>query len=124
MKLHRQLDTQANLINSYGPEGVVIRGQRYTQGVLVSTDWLHSPWGPPSATALTLEHFHEVLARKPDVLLLGTGRKQFFPLKLMVALREANIPVEVMDTSAACRTYNILLAEDRVVLAALLHPEA
>ncbi|WP_414040023.1 Mth938-like domain-containing protein [Acidithiobacillus sp. M4-SHS-6] len=124
MKLHRQLDAQSKLINGYGPEGIVIQGQHYTQGVLVTPDWLQSPWGPESADALGLEHFTEVLVRKPDVMLLGTGKKQIFLLKLMVALREAGIPVEVMDTSAACRTYNILVAEDRAVLAALLHPEA
>ncbi|MBN2679420.1 MTH938/NDUFAF3 family protein [Acidithiobacillus montserratensis] len=123
MKLHRQLDAQANLINGYGPEGIAVRGQYYTEGLLVTADWLQSPWGPESSAALGLEHFTEVLQRKPDVLLLGTGKKQVFPLKLMVALREAGVPVEVMDTSAACRTYNILMAEDRAVLAALLHPE-
>lgn len=124
MKLHLQQDAQYNLINGYGQDGIVVRGQHYRHGLLVAADWLQSPWGPESAEGLGLEHFIEVLARKPDVMLLGTGKKQHFPLQLMAALRDAGIPVEVMDTSAACRTYNILMAEDRMVLAALMHPEA
>ncbi len=123
MKLHLQQNPQHNLIQAYGPEGIVIHGQTYGESLLVGADWLHSPWGPDTAQRLVLEHFSEALSRQPDVLLLGTGKKQVFPLPLMRALQDAGTPIEVMDTSAACRTYNILVAEDRVVIAALLHPE-
>ena len=64
------------------------------------------------------------MTRRPDIVLLGTGKHQHFPLELLRALRTAGLAVEVMDTSAACRTYNILLAEDRMVIAALLPPVA
>ena len=124
MKLHLQRDGHRNLIHAYGPQGIVIHGKSHAQGLLVGADWLHSPWGPEDASALQISHFAEVLARKPDIVLLGTGKRQHFPLELMRALRIADLAVEVMDTSAACRTYNILLAEDRVVVAALLPPEA
>ncbi|MBU2765325.1 Mth938-like domain-containing protein [Acidithiobacillus ferrivorans] len=124
MKLHLQRDGHRNLIHAYGPQGIVIHGKSHAQGLLVGADWLHSPWGPEDASALQISHFAEVLARKPDIVLLGTGKRQHFPLELMRALRIADLAVEVMDTSAACRTYNILLAEDRVVIAALLPPEA
>jgi uncharacterized protein len=124
MKLHLQHLGHHNVVHAYGPQGIVIHGKRHTQGLLVGADWLHSPWGPEHANALQLSHFAEVLARKPDIVLLGTGKRQHFPLELMRALGAAELVVEVMDTSAACRTYNILLAEDRVVVAALLPPEA
>ncbi|WP_291522050.1 MTH938/NDUFAF3 family protein [Acidithiobacillus sp.] len=124
MKLHLQHLGHHNVVHAYGPQGIVIHGKRHTQGLLVGADWLHSPWGPEHANALQLSHFAEVLARKPDIVLLGTGKCQHFPLELMRALGAAELTVEVMDTSAACRTYNILLAEDRVVVAALLPPEA
>ncbi|AEM47045.1 protein of unknown function DUF498 [Acidithiobacillus ferrivorans SS3] len=124
MKLHLQRDGHRNLIHAYGPQGIVIHGKSHAHGLLVGADWLHSPWGPEDASALQISHFAEVLARKPDIVLLGTGKRQHFPLELMRALRIADLAVEVMDTSAACRTYNILLAEDRVVIAALLPPEA
>lgn len=123
MKLHLQQDMQRNIIHRYGPEGIIVQGQCYSQGLLIGADWLQSPWGPAQASALTLDDLHEALLRKPDVLLLGTGKKQVFPMALIRALRTAEAPVEVMDTSAACRTYNILIAEDRVVVAALFHPE-
>ncbi len=124
MKLHLQHDGHRNVVHAYGPQGIVIHGRSHAQGLLVGADWLHSPWGPEHANGLQLSHFAEVLARKPDIVLLGTGKRQHFPLELMRVLGAAELAVEVMDTSAACRTYNILLAEDRVVVAALLPPEA
>ncbi len=124
MKLHLQRDSHRNIIHAYGSQGILIRGENHAQGVLVSAEWLRSPWGPDRADALGLAHFDEVIAQKPEILLLGTGKRQHFPLELIQALRAAQLAVEVMDTSAACRTYNILLAEDRTVVAALLPPEA
>ena len=122
MKLHLQRDAHRNVIHAYGPQGIVIHGENYGQGLLVGAEWLHSPWGPEHADALELAHFDEVVTRRPDIVLLGTGKHQHFPLELLRALRAAGLAVEVMDTSAACRTYNILLAEDRMVIAALLPP--
>ena len=67
------------------------------------------------------EVYAQTLALKPEVVLLGTGDKLRFPHpSLTRAFAEARIGIEVMDLQAACRTYNILMAEERKVAAALL----
>ena len=70
---------------------------------------------------LTAEHLEAVLGESTQVLILGTGTRQHFPApKVQFALLERGIGLEVMDTGAACRTYNILVSEGRDVVAALL----
>lgn len=78
-------------------------------------------WGVAGFDALTEADFQVFLELKPEILLLGTGPKQRFPHpRLTRALMERRIGVEAMDLQAACRTYNILMAEERRVAAALL----
>jgi uncharacterized protein len=73
------------------------------------------------SAALTAEHLAQLTAFPCDVLLLGTGRRQRFPAPaLLRPLIESGRGYEIMDTAAACRTYNILVAEGRIVLAALI----
>ena len=82
---------------------------------------LDEQWGPNSFAALTETHLADLLTLPCDVLLLGTGNRQRFPSPaLLRPLIEAGRPIEVMDTPAACRTYNILVAEGRAVAAALI----
>ena len=82
---------------------------------------VRSDWSVEDFDALGAEHFDYFLLLKPDVLLLGTGTKQRFPSPhLYRSLTEAGVGVECMDTAAACRTYNILVVEDRKVVAAIL----
>jgi uncharacterized protein len=80
-------------------------------------------WNATDPSELTVASFARVLdeLRPPAFLLLGTGTKQVFPdLAVRRAFEAANIALEVMDTGAACRTYNVLLAEQRPVAAALI----
>ncbi len=79
------------------------------------------PWEAATLADLTAAHFDRVAAFKPEVVIFGSGsRLRFLPPALMRGLFEARIGVETMDTAAACRTYNVLVAEGRNVLAALL----
>ena len=79
------------------------------------------PWAPATFAELKAEHFAPIAAMKPEVVLLGTGGKLRFPHPSITrSLSDACIGVEVMDLQAACRTYNILMAEERKVAAALL----
>lgn len=80
-------------------------------------------WPPISAEALRQEDFAAVIAERDDIqlLLLGTGVKQIFPSQdLRAYFRSAEITLEAMATGAACRTYNVLLAERRPIAAALI----
>ena len=80
-------------------------------------------WAAPAFADLTLGHFAPILQSGPlvQVLLLGCGNAMHLPsLALRNQLKSAGIVIEAMDTGAACRTFNVLMGEDRRVAAALL----
>ena len=78
-------------------------------------------WEPAVPDELRGEHFERILAFEPEIVIFGSGaRLQFVAPTLLRALIDSRIGVETMDTAAACRTYNVLAAEKRKVLAALL----
>ena len=121
MKLHLHTNEQQYQINGVDSDAVIINRQRYEQAVIVSeqalsTDWFNGHWEALDAQSLAV-----ILDFKPEVVLLGTGDKQRFihPRHIHAFLTE-NIAVECMTTAAACRTFNILTAEGRKVVAALL----
>jgi uncharacterized protein len=121
MKLHLHKSDQQYQINGVDAETITINRQKYAQTVIVSdealsTDWFSGPWETLDAQALS-----EILAFNPEVVLLGTGDKQrFIHPKHIQSFLDQNIGVECMTTPAACRTFNILTAESRKVVAALL----
>ena len=124
MKLHRQQDSCQNQIQLYDDAGFVIQGRRHGGGILVTAHSLESPWGPATAAELVAEDFAGIAALAPEVVVVGTGQRQHLLLPALGDLRRLGLALEIMDTGAACRTYNVLLAEDRRVVAALLHPSA
>ena len=120
MKFHLTRPEGRNLITGYGETYVAVNGERLATSVLVLADRL-TPWGVRTPEALTASVFAALAELPVDVLLLGTGARLYFPHpSLTRPLRAAGIGVEVMDTGAACRTYNILLSEGRRVGAALI----
>lgn len=121
MKLHLTQAAGSHLITGYGPHWVAINETRHAHGLIVLPGQLISPWSVDSFDALLPIHFEQIVALQPEVVLLGTGATQrFAPPTLTRPLIEAGIGLECMDTPAACRTYNILMAEGRRVAAALL----
>jgi uncharacterized protein len=121
VKLHASSPAGAvNTFTGYGEGYVLVNGERRQTSVIVLPERTVQ-WRPSGFDALTPEDFAFVLDLKPEIVLLGTGDRQRFPHpRLTQALAEAGIGVEVMDVRAACRTYNILVAEERRVAAALL----
>jgi len=98
----------------------MVNGERHASSLIVTPERL-LPWQPDSFDALAEAHFSPFLELGLEVLLLGTGPRQRFPHpRLLRALTERRLGVEVMDLQAACRTYNILMGEERRVAAALL----
>jgi len=121
MKLHLTNSDGNNLITGYDKGWVEINRQRYSHNLIVLPDQLILDWNVANLEALQAECFAQIATYKPDVVLLGTGeRHQFIHPKLSVSLAEMGFSVECMNTAAACRTYNILMAEGRNVAAALL----
>ena len=120
MKLHASKLTALNTFTGYGPGFVAVNETRHESSVIVMPEQLVA-WDVAGFEALKPEDFAALVAMKPEVVLLGTGEKLRFPHpRLTRALAEARIGIEVMDLQAACRTYNILMAEERKVAAALL----
>jgi len=121
MKMRADRIEGRNAIARHGPDGVVVDGVEHTESVLVP--WLGgvAAWSAPTFESLTPEHFARVAALAPEVVVFGSGERLRFPSPaLLRPLIDAAIGVETMDTRAACRTYNVLLAEGRKVVAALL----
>ena len=120
MKFHLQTPA-ANVIAALGTDWIRIGETEYRQNLIVTPDSVVTGWAPAGFTALTADDFASLLEYAPEVVLLGTGASQRFPHpRLTNALAHARVGVEVMDTRAACRTFNILVAEDRRVVAALM----
>jgi uncharacterized protein len=120
VKLHASGPGGANTVTAYGAGYVSVNGQRHESSLVVLRDRI-LPWAPRRFDELNAGSFAVLEKLDVDILLLGTGERQRFPLpQLTAGLRKARIGVEVMDLQAACRTYNILVAEERKVAAALL----
>jgi len=121
MKLQSDVRFAARAISSHGSGYVAIGAERLTRSVLIGPDGLDAGWGPDAFDGLDESHFAALAAIPSDVTLLGTGARQRFPAPaLLRPLIEAGRGIEVMDTPAACRTYNVLVAEGRSVTAALI----
>lgn len=121
MKLHLANPGNIKVFTAHGRDHVIVSGERYTRSIVVLADTVLLDWTVNGFEDLEEAHFSYFLPLRPEVLLLGTGANQRFPHpRLYRRLTEASIGVEFMDTPAACRTYNILVAEDRKVAAAIL----
>jgi uncharacterized protein len=121
LKLHLADPGDTKLFTAHGSGHVMVNGERFDHSIVVLAQEVRNDWAVTGFDGLEETHFDYFLALKPDVLLLGTGATQRFPHpRLYRALTDARIGVECMDTPAACRTYNILVAEDRKVVAAIL----
>jgi len=121
LALHQQTDSSRTLFTEYGEGYVTVSGRRFQQAVVVLPKEVRTDWDATDFASLSATHFDYFLALKPEVLLIGTGtNQQFARPDLYRELIRAKIGIEFMNTPAACRTYNILVAEDRNVVAAVL----
>ena len=125
MKLHLTTAENNFLITAYGMgddgQFIEINRQRYTASLIVMPNNLILDWPVTNFANLAEAHFAQIIELKPEVVLLGTGEKhQFLHPKITQNLTNNGIAIECMTTAAACRTYNILMSEDRTVAAALL----
>jgi len=121
LKLQSDPHSGANTITGYGDGYVAINQTQYAHAVLFSSDGAISEWPVQSFEGLDASHFAQMVDLKPELILIGTGNKQRFPKpELLKSLILAKIGFEIMDSQAACRTYNILVGEGRQVLLALI----
>jgi uncharacterized protein len=120
MKFHLQAPT-GNIVTGSGPGWVRVGNDEYRDNIVVRADSVERGFAPAGFDELTAADFAALLRSTPEIVLLGTGATQRFPPPAVTApLHDARVGLEVMDTRAACRTYNILVAEGRAVTAALI----
>lgn len=121
MKLHSDFPAQLNVVTAYGAGFVEVNRERREGSLVLLPDGPVLQWGVSTFDQIDERAIAGLLDHQPEIVLLGTGARQRFPHpRISAALSMARIGLDVMDTPAACRTYNILAAEGRRVLAALL----
>ncbi|MDP9044914.1 MAG: Mth938-like domain-containing protein, partial [Pseudomonadota bacterium] len=121
MKLQADRLEGQNAIARHGPDGVIVNSQTYRRSVIVPWAGAVRHWEVDRFEALQEAHFEALAALGPELVIFGSGsRLRFVRPALLKTLIARRIGVETMDTGAACRTYNVLLAEGRAVVAALL----
>ena len=121
MKFAQERAEGKNAFTGYGEGYVEVNRARVHASLLVSPERVVTDWPADSIEALTADHLAAIVEMHPEIVLLGTGAAFRFPEPAKLApLYNAGIGVEVMDTPAACRTYNILMGEGRNVVAALV----
>ncbi len=123
MKMHLDNTPGAHRITGYGAGYVAVNGELLTRSFIVTPEALITDWSPQHVDELDEAALEAVVQLSPVVVLLGTGVEQRFPpSSLLAPLLGRGIGIEVMTTAAACRTYNILVAEGRSVAAGLFVP--
>lgn len=121
MKFAQDNQDKGYVITSYCDDSISINGKAFEQSLIITADRLIESWGPADIHSLQSEHIDEILTLRPELVLIGTGNRLIFPaIECYSALIRAGIGVDFMDTGAACRTYNILMSEDRDVVAGII----
>ena len=121
MKLHQDQSGALNTVTAYGAGYIEINATRHPGALKLTPEGEVRPWSVDSIERFDAAAVSDLLLDKPEIILLGTGEQQLFPVPATLAeLYRSQTGFEVMSTPAACRTYNILMAEGRQVLAALM----
>jgi uncharacterized protein len=110
-----------NMFTAYGEGYVAVNLEKHEKNLILLPESIIHEWSNATPTTLTEADMQKLLDLGTEIVLLGTGSKlRFPPGPLMRPFAPAGIGLEIMDTQAACRTFNILAAEGRKVAAAIL----
>ncbi len=121
MPLAEDIIENSYRFTAYQQDSVSINEQEFTDSLVVSATTLHHPWPVSTLDDLNEETLAPIFELNPDVVLLGTGNQQRFPeAVIMGRFGKLGIGLEVMDNGALCRTFNILIAEQRSVVGAII----
>jgi uncharacterized protein len=121
MQFNLDMGEGQNQIRAYEPGKITINDKVYQTSVIVTPAQIIPDWEIRHCNQLTEQHINTLLELKPDVILLGTGEDLIFPnTDILMPLTQNAVGIEVMTTAAACRTYNVLMAEGRNVVAAMI----
>jgi uncharacterized protein len=121
MRFTQDSSSAANLVRAYGNGELRVNDDVYRSAIILSASAVHATPDIRDMEDLVRLDPSRILAHDPELVLLGTGARQIFPAASFRAqFLSAGIGVEVMDTGAACRTFNVLVAEQRRVVALLM----
>ena len=121
MQITREEGSAPNAITGYAAGEIRMQDRVFRSSLIATRNTLIEDWSPPVVERLAIDDFAGLLELSPEVVILGTGAKQRMPpTELFAAFASRGIGLEVMDTGAACRTYNLLLSEFREVAVALI----
>lgn len=121
MQFTQETSTGKYQIRGYAPGQITINETTYCNSLILTVNDIITDWAPQIVTELTVAHFDTIVEWQPEVVLLGTGPCLILPsADFLNALKKRGLVVEIMDTPAACRTFNILSSEYRHVVTALL----
>ena len=121
MEFNLELPQNQFFIRSVSEEGICVHKDYYTSPFIISGERIVPDWGVKSIDDINEESLQEIFDLQPEVILIGTGKTQIFlPPATQAHFFRQNFGFEVMTTDAACRTFNVLVAEGRHVVAALL----
>jgi uncharacterized protein len=110
-----------NIVRACSAGEIRVREHVIRRSTVLTAEKILFDWPPASVRELSAAHLHVVLALEPEIILLGTGEHQVFPTaEIRSLVQRSGVGFEVMDTRAACRTYNVLVQEGRRVAAALI----
>ena len=123
MKFTQHTPAGINLIRRYGEDFIFVGDEEIRASCIVGPATLLRHWPPRDVASMTPEHLAPLFDLAPEVVVLSTGVQQRFPAaSLRAQFATRRIGIEVMEVGAACRTYNVLVSEERKVLAAVLLP--
>ena len=121
MKFAQDSQDEGYVITAYDEGSVSINGKPFQQSFIITPAKLEENWAVTSIALLEQSHIEQILALKPELIIIGTGDKLIFPaVEIYSSIIQHGIGIDFMDTRAACRTYNILMSEDRDVVAGLI----
>lgn len=121
MKLHQHIPGDQFFIRSCEDDVITVNEERLEKSLIIQPTRLQRDWSVRHFNELGKPQFQELARLDVEILLLGTGQRQYFPdPRMLLPISDRGIGIEIMSTAAACRTYNILMAENREVAAALI----
>ena len=125
MKFSEYDGSSALKITAYDDGQIFINDRPYSTSLVITRQEVITDWEPVCPADIGINTIERLLSFSPELIILGTGQRTVFPDPgIMVRCSEAGVGLEVMDSASACRTYNVLLSEEREVIAGLLMPGA
>lgn len=124
LELDSELSSSNYKVTSYTNDSFKIKDTLITSNLIISKDRIVNDWSVNSYQNLALQHLDEIISWKPEIIIIGAGNSPSFPNPEFIAYAGTqNIGLEIMDTGAACRSYNLLVDEGRDVVACLFLPD-